>query len=77
MIDSLQEESMDEERIIALEVLSSYQEDLLKQLNSVVIEQQKHIEELEASIKKLSKRLEDIVELVGDEAAPQERPPHY
>ncbi len=77
MIDFLQEEPMDEERIIALEVLSSYQEDLLKQLNSVVVEQQKHIEELEASIKKISKRLEDIVELVGDETAPQERPPHY
>lgn len=63
------------ERIDQLEIKLAYTEDLVTQLNEVVIEQQKVIDALEQSIKKLNKKMEDMVsqgELKG-----AERPPHY
>ncbi len=66
-----------EERIDTLEMAMSYQEDTVRTLNEVVIDQGKKIEELELQIRKLTQKLEDLIELAGEDSMPHERPPHY
>ena len=68
---------MEEEKVMALEVSLAYLEDMLKELNSVVIQQQKKIDEMGLSQKRITQKMEDIVELIGDDSDPGERPPHY
>lgn len=64
-----------EDRIIEIEKKIAFQEDTIDHLNQAIIDQQKHIRELESQIK----RLEDLMsaeEFIKpqDEETP---PPHY
>jgi len=65
------------ERIIELETKSSYQEHLIQELNEVVVEQQKQIDALQASMQRMSDYLKNNQ---GSQLArPDEEvpPPHY
>ncbi len=66
-----------EERLQNLEISFAYQEDTVKSLNGVIIDQGKKIEELEKLIKKLTRKIEDLIEIAGEDSMPHERPPHY
>ena len=67
------------EKIEALESRYSFQEDLLEQLNSVVIEQQKQLDTQARQLQLLHKQIEELRESVQSrEPGPDsERPPHY
>jgi SlyX protein len=61
-----------------LEIKLSYQEDLIQSLNQAVVDQQRQIERLEAMMKFLYERLENLpgVTTQGNQPA-DEKPPHY
>ena len=65
-----------EKRFIDIEIKLTAQEDLTQQLNDLVYEQQKQIQELQALYKALVQRLSDSDAPAPDPYA-QERPPHY
>ncbi len=69
-------ESPTEERLIALEIKSSYAEDLLEQLNQQVYEQQRQIDALLAEVAQLRRQMPE-----GGPSAERnlrdELPPHY
>ncbi len=58
---------MEEDRVVALEVSSAYHDDMLKELNGVIIQQQKQIEELDLRLKHMSQKIDNLVEIVGDD----------
>ena len=65
-----------EERLMALEIKSSYAEDLLEQLNQLVYQQQQSIDVLMAEVNQLRRQMPE-----GGPAAERnlrdELPPHY
>lgn len=69
-------ESPTDERLIALEIKSSYAEDLLEQLNQQVYEQQRQIDALLAEVAQLRRQMPE-----GGPSAESnlrdELPPHY
>jgi len=65
------------EQIIELETKSSYQEHLIQELNEVVVEQQKQIDALQASMQRMSdyfKNNQGSQLVHPEEEVP---PPHY
>lgn len=66
-----------EERLQRLEISFAYQEDTVNVLNSIIIEQGKKIDKLELLIEKLTKKVDELVEIAGEDSMPHERPPHY
>ena len=65
-----------EDRIAELEIKVAYQEDTIRELNSIVCEQQTQIDQLEKGMKAMATRLKEIMEAVGGKI-PNEKPPHY
>lgn len=63
----------DEERIIRLETDMAYLQDMVRELNDIVSEQQVMLTRLEKQNDALNKRIEDM----DTEARPNRRPPHY
>ena len=63
----------DEERIIRLETDVAYLQDMVRELNDIVSEQQVMLTMLEKQNEALNKRIEDM----DTEARPNRRPPHY
>ena len=63
----------DEERIIRLETDMAYLQDIVRELNDIVSEQQVMLTRLEKQNEALNKRIEDM----DTEARPNRRPPHY
>lgn len=63
----------DEERIIRLETDMAYLQDMVRELNDIVSEQQVMLTKLEKQNEALNKRIEDM----DTEARPNRRPPHY
>ena len=63
----------DEERIIRLETDMAYLQDMVRELNDIVSEQQVMLTRLEKQNEALNKRIEDM----DTEARPNRRPPHY
>ncbi|MBO4717990.1 MAG: SlyX family protein [Spirochaetales bacterium] len=63
----------DEERIIRLETDVAYLQDMVRELNDIVSEQQVMLTRLEKQNEALNKRIEDM----DTEARPNRRPPHY
>ncbi|NQZ56200.1 MAG: SlyX family protein [Lentisphaeraceae bacterium] len=61
-----------EERINKLEVILSYQDQTLEDLNDVVLAQQKQIDSLERELKKFQNTLSSLGEEVDNRP-----PPHY
>ena len=62
-----------EERFVDLEIRISHQEVMIDELNKLVYQQQVKIDQLEAVLKDMAKR---IIELENDRTI-NERPPHY
>lgn len=69
--------TMNEARIIELEIKQAYQEDLLQALNQVVADQQKQIGKLEETCKLLNDKIKHLAMADRNPATVDERPPHY
>ncbi len=63
----------DEDRIIRLETDMAYLQDMVRELNDIVANQQAQLTKLEKQNEALNKRMEDL----DTEARPNRRPPHY
>jgi SlyX protein len=68
---------MIEERLVDLETKLAYQEDTIQALNSVVCEQQKQIDQLEATCKMLIDRIGQLLIAADMDKIVDEKPPHY
>ncbi|NCB02040.1 MAG: SlyX family protein [Spirochaetia bacterium] len=63
------------EQIILIETKLSYLEDMIKTLNTLVIEQGARIERLEAKKEQLEEQVASL--LSSGQEMPHSRPPHY
>ena len=63
----------EEDRIIRLETDMAYLQDMVRELNDIVANQQAQLMKLEKQNEALNKRMEDL----DTEARPNRRPPHY
>jgi SlyX protein len=72
----MQTESPIEERLMALEIKSSYAEDLLEQLNQLVYQQQLSIDALLAEVGQLRRQMPEGGP-AGERNLRDELPPHY
>lgn len=69
---------MSEARLVNIETKIAFQEDLLEELNKSVYQQQKKLEQLEATCEALARHLSALAESVNEnKPAASERPPHY
>ncbi len=62
-----------EDRIIKIETDLVYLQDMVRELNDIVAEQQMLVTKLEKQNEALAKRIEDL----DTEARPNRKPPHY
>ena len=63
----------DNDRMIRLETDMAYLQDMVRELNDIVAQQQLMLTKLEKQNEALNKRIEDM----DTEARPNRRPPHY
>jgi uncharacterized coiled-coil protein SlyX len=63
----------DNDRMIRLETDMAYLQDMVRELNDIVAQQQAMLTKLEKQNEALNKRIEDM----DTEARPNRRPPHY
>ncbi len=68
---------MIENRLVDIEIKLFYQEETIKELNSVVCEQQKQIDQLELVCKVFESQIKDLPEAIGEKPPLNEKPPHY
>ena len=68
---------MTDERLETIESKIAFQEDQIEELNKTVYEQQKKLEQLEATCMVLARHIASLSESVGEGKAGNERPPHY
>ncbi len=73
---AMSSESLTDERLMALEIKSSYAEDLLEQLNHLVYEQQRQIDALLAEVGQLRRQMPEGGP-AGERNLRDELPPHY
>ena len=66
-----------DERLETLEIKVAYQEQTIAQLNDVIVEQQRRLDELEARYQALRGQLDSKAESGGTSPDVAERPPHY
>ena len=67
---------MPDDHLVKIETKLSYQDDLLDQLNSIIIRQQKEIDSLKRELLLLQKKITTINEST-ENTNMDERPPHY
>ena len=68
---------MTDERLVKIETKISFQEDLIEELNKIVYQQQKKLDQLEAVCMSLANHIQSLTE-AGNEISPlNERPPHF
>lgn len=67
---------MDEQRLERIESKLSFAEDLLDELNLTIFRQQEQIDRLQAQVRHLAERLQDIPQAGGRDLR-DEIPPHY
>tara|TARA_B100001057_G_scaffold328897_1_gene329287 strand:+ start:2396 stop:2599 length:204 start_codon:yes stop_codon:yes gene_type:complete len=67
---------MSDDHLVAIETKLSFQEDLLDQLNSIIIKQQKDIDSLKCEFLLIQKKITSMSESI-ENAGIDERPPHY
>lgn len=67
---------MPDDHLVKIETKLSYQEDLLDQLNSIIIRQQKEIDSLKRELLLLQQKITTINESTENNNM-DERPPHY
>ena len=63
----------DNDRMIRLETDMAYLQDMVRELNDIVAQQQAMLTKLEKQNEALNKRIEDM----DTETRPNRRPPHY
>jgi len=68
---------MIEDRLVDIEIKLSYQENVILELNGVVCEQQKQIDQLESACKFFANRIKDLSEALAEKLPLNEKPPHY
>ena len=69
---------MNEERLVKIEMKIEFQEQIIKDLNDVIYEQQKEIQRLASICDVLTKQGKEFSEFTSRIDAPaNEKPPHY
>ncbi|MEQ3724399.1 SlyX family protein [Alcanivorax sp.] len=68
---------MSEDSLIELETKLAYQEDMVESLNKVVCDQQRQIDALEKTCRKMADRLMDLSEAFESTQVEDAPPPHY
>ena len=68
---------MIEDRLTEIEVKLTYQEDTVQELNMLVYQQQKSIEQLEKICESLLDHIRSLAQPAAGGNAANERPPHY
>lgn len=68
---------MDDKRLVNIETKIAYQEHMISQLNTVVIEQQAMIDDLQKTTQALSRRVLELSESMAITDRGNEKPPHY
>ncbi len=68
---------MIEDRLVDIEIKLSYQEETIKELNSVVCEQQRQIDHLELICKGFERQIKDFPQIIGGKPPLDDKPPHY
>lgn len=77
MMSEIKQNHALEQRVIELETKLSFQEDLLEELNSHVITQQKEIDKLTTLCQMLKDQYKEVVSNLPDASTGNEIPPHY
>lgn len=72
-----QSQFMIEERLVNIETKIAFQEDLIEELNMTIYQQQKQLEQLDATCKVLARHIASLAESSGESKSVNERPPHY
>ena len=67
---------MSDSHLVTIETKLSFQEDLLDQLNSIIIKQQKEIDSLKREFLLIQEKITTINES-NENAGLEEHPPHY
>ena len=68
---------MTNDRLVNIEIKLSHQEDLVEELNKVVYQQQKKIDQLDKLCETLVNHIRELSETVSQGGASNEKPPHY
>ena len=68
---------MSDNRLVDIEIKLSYQENTIRELNSVVVAQQKQIDQVESVCKVFAKRIKDLSEALEGNIPLSEKAPHY
>ena len=66
-----------EDRLVEMEIKITYQEDTVQELNKVIYQQQKMIDQLEATCRFLLDQVKDLSDTASEKSVSNERPPHY
>ena len=67
----------DELRLVEIEMKISYQEDTVQELNKIVYQQQKQIDQLQATCSSLLDHIRDLSDAMSENRVTNEKPPHY
>jgi SlyX protein len=67
----------EDQRIIELEIKFSHQDEFIRQLNEIVIEQQKSIEQLQQAILDLKRSINNEGSPGPGRTLADDKPPHY
>ncbi|MDP5007425.1 MAG: SlyX family protein [Glaciimonas sp.] len=76
-MENLVENSIIDNRFVDIEIKLSRQEDLLDELNKLVYQQQKKIDQLESTCAALARHIKGMADNANADGLPHERPPHY
>lgn len=68
---------MTDERLVNIETKISFQEDLIEELNKVVYQQQKKLDQLEGICTSLTRHIQSLLEAADVTKSVNEMPPHY
>lgn len=68
---------MNDERLTELEIRFSHQDNFIRQLNEVVIEQQVKIEQLEKAVMDLKRNINSETGVDSRRTLADDKPPHY
>lgn len=68
---------INEDRLIDIETRLAYQDQTINELNQVIYQQQKQIDQLEKTCLQLSNRMKDLASKNRPTVPPDEKPPHY
>jgi len=68
---------MSDDRLMDIETKLAFQEHTIEELNGVVIEQQKEIDQLKKAVEYLLDKMELLVDTNVERAPADDKPPHY